>query len=242
MVKGTPSFGKHQKKTHTRCRRCGRHSYNIKKGYCAACGYGRSSRLRKYAWQNKDLKGRRKKQAIVIITYILPKELRKELRKPFGEFFLHVVDAKPLLKGKKIISVGDVISYHLLKNEIEPEIIVFDEKERRMEVDPKIRNVIHSWEAQLFIAKNPPGHITNEVWDVVEKVLKQRRKAKIFIDGEEDLVALAFMNKAPKGYVVLYGLHDGFVVAEINEDLKKKTDRILQKMKRNVSLTVKTFK
>lgn len=54
MVKGTTSFGKMSKgKTHIRCPRCGRHSYNVAKGYCAACGYGRSKRMRKYKWQNK---------------------------------------------------------------------------------------------------------------------------------------------------------------------------------------------
>ncbi|WFO75729.1 50S ribosomal protein L37e [Desulfurococcaceae archaeon MEX13E-LK6-19] len=54
MVKGTTSFGKMSKgKTHIRCPRCGRHSYNVAKGYCAACGYGRSKRMRRYKWQNK---------------------------------------------------------------------------------------------------------------------------------------------------------------------------------------------
>ncbi|MCD6402745.1 MAG: 50S ribosomal protein L37e [Candidatus Aenigmarchaeota archaeon] len=61
MVKGTPSFGKHQKITHIRCRRCGRHSYNIRKGYCAACGFGRSSKLRDYAWRNRDIRRNRKR-------------------------------------------------------------------------------------------------------------------------------------------------------------------------------------
>jgi len=41
--------------THIRCRRCGRRAYNKKKHYCAACGFGRSSRLRRYSWQNKPL-------------------------------------------------------------------------------------------------------------------------------------------------------------------------------------------
>ncbi|MCS7097183.1 MAG: 50S ribosomal protein L37e [Candidatus Methanomethylicia archaeon] len=51
MVKGTTSFGKaSKKKTHIRCRRCGRNSYHIRKKYCAACGFGSSSKLRKYAW------------------------------------------------------------------------------------------------------------------------------------------------------------------------------------------------
>lgn len=57
-MKGTPSMGKHNKTpTHIRCRRCGRHSYNITKGYCAACGFGRTSKLRQYSWQNKKING-----------------------------------------------------------------------------------------------------------------------------------------------------------------------------------------
>ncbi|RLE59354.1 MAG: 50S ribosomal protein L37e [Thermoprotei archaeon] len=56
MVKGTTSFGKRGKgKTHIRCRRCGRHSYNIRKHYCAACGFGRSSKMRKFKWANKKV-------------------------------------------------------------------------------------------------------------------------------------------------------------------------------------------
>ncbi len=55
-MKGTPSMGKRSKgKTHIRCRRCGRHSYNVAKGYCAACGFGRSRRLRRYAWSSKKV-------------------------------------------------------------------------------------------------------------------------------------------------------------------------------------------
>lgn len=56
LVKGTTSFGKHGKsKTHIKCRRCGRKSFNVTKRYCAACGFGRSSKLRKYAWRTKTL-------------------------------------------------------------------------------------------------------------------------------------------------------------------------------------------
>jgi large subunit ribosomal protein L37e len=42
-------------KTHIRCRRCGRHAYNVAKGYCAACGYGRSRRIRRYSWTAKKV-------------------------------------------------------------------------------------------------------------------------------------------------------------------------------------------
>ncbi|MEM3551370.1 MAG: 50S ribosomal protein L37e [Candidatus Bathyarchaeia archaeon] len=56
MGKGTPSFGKRAGKTlHIRCRRCGRKSYNVSKKRCSACGYGATSKVRKYSWQVKSL-------------------------------------------------------------------------------------------------------------------------------------------------------------------------------------------
>ncbi|MGC8566079.1 MAG: 50S ribosomal protein L37e [Caldisphaera sp.] len=56
MTKGTPSRGLHSKgKTHIICRRCGRRAFNVAKGYCAACGYGKSKKIRKYSWQNKKV-------------------------------------------------------------------------------------------------------------------------------------------------------------------------------------------
>lgn len=54
MTKGTPSMGKKGRKiVHIKCRRCGRVSFHRRKGYCAACGFGRTKRLRKYSWINK---------------------------------------------------------------------------------------------------------------------------------------------------------------------------------------------
>lgn len=51
MTKGTASFGKRGKRqTHIVCRRCGKHSYHVRKKFCASCGFGRSAKLRKYRW------------------------------------------------------------------------------------------------------------------------------------------------------------------------------------------------
>ncbi|MEM3857359.1 MAG: 50S ribosomal protein L37e, partial [Thermoprotei archaeon] len=40
-------------KSHIRCRRCGRHSYSLRRHACSHCGFGRSKKLRTYAWINK---------------------------------------------------------------------------------------------------------------------------------------------------------------------------------------------
>ena len=48
MVKGTASKGKRSgKKSHIRCRRCGRHSYHVRHHKCAHCGFPASKFTRR---------------------------------------------------------------------------------------------------------------------------------------------------------------------------------------------------
>jgi large subunit ribosomal protein L37e len=63
MTKGTPSMGKRNKKTHIRCRRCGKHTYHIRKKRCSVCGFGATAKIRDYTWKWKSPigKGNRKK-------------------------------------------------------------------------------------------------------------------------------------------------------------------------------------
>ncbi|OGI15007.1 50S ribosomal protein L37e [Candidatus Micrarchaeota archaeon RBG_16_49_10] len=61
MSKGTPSKGKHNKRSHVLCRRCGKRAFHIRKRECSACGYGSSSKLQTYAWQRRTLNGVRTK-------------------------------------------------------------------------------------------------------------------------------------------------------------------------------------
>lgn len=54
MGKGTPSKGKKNKAaSHKTCRRCGRHSYHRRKGFCAYCGFGKTAKLRQPNWRNR---------------------------------------------------------------------------------------------------------------------------------------------------------------------------------------------
>jgi large subunit ribosomal protein L37e len=60
LGKGTPSFGKRAGKTlHIKCRRCGRRAYNVSKKQCAACGYGKTTTIKKYSWRTRDIRGER---------------------------------------------------------------------------------------------------------------------------------------------------------------------------------------
>lgn len=50
MPEGKLNKGKRNKRTHGKCRRCGKKSYHLKKGVCSSCGFGESSKRRDYAW------------------------------------------------------------------------------------------------------------------------------------------------------------------------------------------------
>ncbi|EFK96210.1 Ribosomal protein L37e [sediment metagenome] len=55
--KGTVAMGRKNKKTHIICRRCGRHTYHLGRRKCAACGFGSSSKYKRFTWQWKPCKG-----------------------------------------------------------------------------------------------------------------------------------------------------------------------------------------
>ena len=50
-------MGKRNKRTHILCRRCGKTTYHIRKRKCSACGYGETSKLKKFVWEQKSLSG-----------------------------------------------------------------------------------------------------------------------------------------------------------------------------------------
>jgi len=58
---GTTAFGKHQRITHIRCRRCGRHSYHIQQHHCSACGYPRA-KLKNESWKWKPINRKYRKK------------------------------------------------------------------------------------------------------------------------------------------------------------------------------------
>ncbi|MHA2091390.1 MAG: 50S ribosomal protein L37e [Candidatus Kariarchaeaceae archaeon] len=60
MTKGTPSFGKHNKRaSHQMCRRCGNRSFHIQKKRCSSCGFGRTAKIRSYAWHKPKVLSKR---------------------------------------------------------------------------------------------------------------------------------------------------------------------------------------
>jgi len=79
--------------------------------------------------------------------------------------------------------------------------------------------------------KNPPGVITKEFWEVIKESLKVKGPVKIIVDGEEDLAVTPFVMEGDSDTVILYGLFDkGFVLVNVNKDVKEKVRKLLEKM------------
>jgi len=164
---------------------------------------------------------------------VLPENLRNLLKKPIGM----LVDEKQLLnilsKKKNVVSIGDTVTFTLLKNNIKPVFCVVDYKTRRGECPSKVKSLIKNFGEKTVTVNNPPGCISNELWDAIEKAYASMDKHsyRIEVKGEEDLASLVAIYMAPRDVTVIYGLPDkGVLVVKSDDKYKKMVKEILDKM------------
>ena len=166
--------------------------------------------------------------------YSLPENLRNDLREPFG-FLVDENDLIRLLsKEKYIVSIGDQVTYTILKNNIKPIFCIVDFIIKRREYPDDMKNLIQSFGDKVKHIENPSGCITKELWDTIEELYSQELEGlsiRIEVDGEEDLAALPAIIMAPRDVTIIYGLPDkGVVIAKSNDENKNKVRKIIDKM------------
>ncbi len=164
---------------------------------------------------------------------VLPENLRDLLKEPIGQ----LVNEKQLLEilkdEKYIVSIGDTVTYTILKNDIEPVFCIVDYKTRRGECSPEIIDVIKSFGKKSVVVKNPAATITDDLWNVIKFAFKNKDPGslRIEVEGEEDLASLAVIYIAPSDVTIIYGLPDkGVLVVKANKENKSKVKEILDKM------------
>ena len=167
------------------------------------------------------------------IMHILPDDLRAILKEPIDK----LVDERGLLKllkkEKYIVSVGDQVTYTLLKHNIEPVFCIVDFKIKREHSPSDIKNMIQSFGKKNVVIRNPPGCISDDLWNAIETAYDDLEKGSLLIvvEGEEDLAALPAIFLAPKDVTIIYGLpNKGVVVVKSTEENKRKVKEILDKM------------
>ncbi|MFQ5887391.1 MAG: GTP-dependent dephospho-CoA kinase family protein [Candidatus Hydrothermarchaeales archaeon] len=157
---------------------------------------------------------------------ILPEELRPLFKKPFGKLLKGkglkpAEEVKSLIKGGRVIVIGDETYKNIRKVGIEPSLGIVDFKVKRKRIEGDIEGGIR--------VKNPQGMITAELWDAIRESIDD--KQIIVVEGEEDLAVIPCILEADWDDVVLYGQPDeGIVFINITEEVKEKASMYLKFM------------
>ncbi|MGB9978412.1 GTP-dependent dephospho-CoA kinase family protein [Methanobacterium sp.] len=157
---------------------------------------------------------------------VLKEESREIFKKPFGKLYsaLNEVD-QDFLENHFIISIGDATTNNVLNADIMPNIGIIDNK-----IEREISKHQIEYNAITLNVDNPPGTITDELWETIEKAKYLAKEANVLIvvNGEEDLAVIPCVLMAPKNTLILYGQPgEGLVVVEadkIKDTAKKMLD------------------
>lgn len=160
---------------------------------------------------------------------ILNKNLRSEFKKPIGVLYPSLDDVKDFLKSKYpdelLISVGDITTQNLQKSGLVPHLGIIDNVVERNPLTGKKPVDYAVYDYVTLNAKNPPGTITDELINAIQKALQLIKggfRVIILVDGEEDLAAIPCILMAPPGSLVLYGQPgEGLVVCEVDKVINK---------------------
>ena len=162
----------------------------------------------------------------------LPEKLRDQLKNPLGNL---IKDNDPNKKNvlKKIyaesiiITVGDRTTENMAQLGLRPQIQIIDGLEKRNQLPVPADDAINT----KLSCKNPPGEITEESMQVIQKAFSCEPPVRIIVDGEEDLLVIPVCIYAPENSVVMYGQpNEGLVIVHITPEIQAKVQKILDAM------------
>jgi len=162
----------------------------------------------------------------------LPDDLRDQLKNPLGNLISDNDPNKENIKKKisaesVIITVGDRTTENMLQLGLKPQIQIIDGLEKRSECAVPADDTINT----KLSCKNPPGEITEESIQVIQKAFSSEPPVRITVDGEEDLLVIPVCIHAPENSIVMYGQpNEGLVIVTITPEIRAKVQKILDVM------------
>jgi len=167
----------------------------------------------------------------------LPRELRPLMKKPLGTLYRGKGRdtigkfAGELGSPTKLISVGDVTTFHLLEAGIIPDICIVDNRTKRKPVSSDVSARTMDKIYDEMSVDNPAGIITDELIKTLCEAFASEKPLRILVRGEEDLATLPVILLAPLGAVVLYGQPDeGVVFVKVTEEKKEEIRTLFEKL------------
>ena len=162
----------------------------------------------------------------------LPEDIRAQLKLPLGDL-IHDNDpnkksiVKHFFAGSVVITVGDKTTEYILQLGLKPKIQIIDGLEKRNQRIVPADDTINT----NLSCRNPPGEITEESMQVIQKAFSCESPVRITVDGEEDLLVIPACIFAPENSVVMYGQpNEGLVIVTITPEIRAKVQKILDAM------------
>ena len=157
----------------------------------------------------------------------LPEALRDDLKEPLGEVY---TDAGALLAAVSgpLITVGDIVTYHLEEAGHPPDVALIDDRTERSAVDEKVQQALSESDVEV---DNPAATLTAELLTALRTALDTESPTRIRVDGEEDLAALPAILAAPDGASVVYGQPgQGMVHVVVDDETREWVRAFIGKM------------
>lgn len=162
----------------------------------------------------------------------LQASLRSELKEPLGPIY---TDTDDLLAdcSRPIVTVGDVVTCHLLDAGETPDVALVDEQTKRSAVDETVAETIataEGFDRELTVV-NPAATLTEDLLSALVAAIDSDERTLIRVDGEEDLAALPATAVVPDGASVVYGQPgEGMVLATVDEQSRAHVRDLLGRM------------
>ena len=162
----------------------------------------------------------------------LPENLREDLKIPLGDLINDIdVNNKNIqtkINPKSVlITVGDRTTENMLQLGLKPQIQIIDGLEKRNQRIVPTDDAVNT----NLSCRNPPGEITKESIQVIQKAFSSEPPVRITVDGEEDLLVLPVCIAAPENSVVMYGQpNEGLVIVHVTPEIRAKVQKILDVM------------
>lgn len=163
----------------------------------------------------------------------LPDSLREAFKEPLGPVYTDV-DALLADAGEPVVTVGDVVTYHLLRADRRPDVALVDGKTKREAVDDGVWEAIDGFDRRVEVA-NPAATLSasllTELRAALDRAIAGSGTTVVVVEGEEDLAALPAVLAAPEGASVVYGQPDeGMVLAGTEPEHRAVVRDLLERM------------
>lgn len=157
----------------------------------------------------------------------LPDGMRGELKDPLGP--VHT-DVERDLLGEKVVTVGDIVTYHFLEAGVVPDVSVVDGRTEREDAG---EDVIRRWRElpEGARVRNEAGTISRELVEAMREALAGDGGVRIEVVGEEDLAVLPAIVLVDPGDTVVYGQPgEGMVYVGVDLEVQEEVLGLLRRM------------